>query len=265
MQDVYSYSRGHKSKMAAKRTANIQNSKYSSQRLLLRSHIFCCPLADKAVNVYLSLPEWPHSRLHPPPPHLSYSILNCPLVLLLTIFSGSAVRGKTIRCEKKFLRGSRIDLSLNGFILCPFVEYQLWQRRYLLGFSPNRVLSCAFPPLSPLFQRCQFTYLRPCSHHRFETRTVPEPFQLSVFRPVPLRPLVPVRADHLAMWSQWNGSGTVPVGSVVWTVNWTRSGTSPVSEVASCTRVPACACIICGNACYASFYHNMSLEISNIH
>ena len=67
MQDVYSYSRGHKSKMAAKRTANIQNSKYSSQRLLLRSHIFCCPLADKAVNVYLSLPEWPHSRLHPPP------------------------------------------------------------------------------------------------------------------------------------------------------------------------------------------------------
>ena len=40
---------------------------------------------------------------------------------------------------------------------------------------------------------------RPCSHHRFETRTVPEPFQLPVFRPVPLRPLVPVRADHLAM------------------------------------------------------------------
>ena len=40
---------------------------------------------------------------------------------------------------------------------------------------------------------------RPCSHHRFETRTVPEPFQLPVFRPVPLRALVPERADHLAM------------------------------------------------------------------
>ena len=82
----------------------------------------------------------------------------------------------------------------------------------------------------------QLPKIRPCSHHRFETRTVPEPFQLPVFRPVPLRPLVPERADHLAMWSQWNGSGTVPVGSVVWTVNWTRSGTSPVSEVPSEVR-----------------------------
>ena len=41
--------------------------------------------------------------------------------------------------------------------------------------------------------------LRPCSNHRFETGTVPEPFQSPVFRPVPLCPVVPERADHLAM------------------------------------------------------------------
>ena len=43
------------------------------------------------------------------------------------------------------------------------------------------------------------TTLRPCSHHRFGTGTVPEPFQSPVFRPVPLRPVVPERADHLAI------------------------------------------------------------------
>ena len=47
--------------------------------------------------------------------------------------------------------------------------------------------------------KTEYACLRPCSHHRFGTGTVPEPFQLPVFRPVPLRPLVPVRADHLAM------------------------------------------------------------------
>ena len=52
----------------------------------------------------------------------------------------------------------------------------------------------------------------------------PERNRVPVFTPVPLRPVVPERADHLAMWSQWNGSGTVPFGSVVWTHNWTRSG-----------------------------------------
>ena len=41
--------------------------------------------------------------------------------------------------------------------------------------------------------------VRPCSHHRFETGTVTEPFPLPVFTSIPLRPLVPVRADHLAM------------------------------------------------------------------
>ena len=57
--------------------------------------------------------------------------------------------------------------------------------------------------------------LKPCSHHRFGTGTVPERNQAPVFTPVPLRPVIPERADHLAMWSQWNGSGTGPVGSVV--------------------------------------------------
>ena len=54
-------------------------------------------------------------------------------------------------------------------------------------------------PTSPL--------IRPCSHHSFGTGTVPERNRAPVFTPVPLRPVVPERADHLAMWSQWNGSG----------------------------------------------------------
>ena len=32
------------------------------------------------------------------------------------------------------------------------------------------------------------------------------------------------------MSSQWNGSGTGPVGSVVWTCDWTRFGTVPVAR-----------------------------------
>ena len=47
--------------------------------------------------------------------------------------------------------------------------------------------------------------LRPCSHHSFGTGTVPECNRAPVFTPVPLRLVVPERADHLAMWSQWNG------------------------------------------------------------
>ena len=74
------------------------------------------------------------------------------------------------------------------------------------------------------------TALRPCSHHSFGTGTVPERNRTPVFTPVPLRPVVPERADHLTMWSQWNGSGTGPVGSVVWTCDWTRSGTVPVAR-----------------------------------
>ena len=73
-------------------------------------------------------------------------------------------------------------------------------------------------------------YIRPCSHHSFGTGTVPERNRAPVFTPVPLRPVVPERADHLAMWSQWNGSGTGPVASVVWTRDWTRSGTVPVAR-----------------------------------
>ena len=43
-----------------------------------------------------------------------------------------------------------------------------------------------------------------------------------------------------------------------------------IGPTRACARVPACAytCIICVNACYATFYHilyNMSLQISNIH
>ena len=86
-----------------------------------------------------------------PPPHLSYYILNCCVVLLLTTFSSSAFHGMTTHCEKQFLRGSRLDLSLSSFLLCPFVEYQPVQRRYLLGFSPNRALSCVFPAGRPSF------------------------------------------------------------------------------------------------------------------
>ena len=41
--------------------------------------------------------------------------------------------------------------------------------------------------------------LRPCSHHSFETGTVPERNRAPVFTPVPLRAVVPERADHLAM------------------------------------------------------------------
>ena len=56
----------------------------------------------------------------PPLPHiLSYSILNCSVDLLQTTFSGSAFQGMTTRCEKKFLRGSHLDLSLYIFKLCP--------------------------------------------------------------------------------------------------------------------------------------------------
>ena len=79
--------------------------------------------------------------------------------------------------------------------------------------------------------------LRPCSHHSFGTGTVPERNRVPVFTPVPLRPVIPERADHLAMWSQWNGSGTGPVGSVVWTRDWTRSGTVPVAR--NIRRYPA--------------------------
>ena len=67
--------------------------------------------------------------------------------------------------------------------------------------------------------------------------TVPERNRAPVFTPVPLRPVVPERADHFVMWSQWNGSGTGPVGSVVWTRDWTRSGTVPVAR--NIRRYPA--------------------------
>ena len=40
---------------------------------------------------------------------------------------------------------------------------------------------------------------RPCSHHSFGTGTVPERNRAPVFTPVPLRPVVPERTDHLAM------------------------------------------------------------------
>ena len=48
------------------------------------------------------------------PQNLSYLILNCSvdLLQLQTTFPGSAFQGMTTRCEKKFLRGSRFNLSL---------------------------------------------------------------------------------------------------------------------------------------------------------
>ena len=91
----------------------------------------------------------------PPPPthtHLSYAILNCCVVLLITTFSGSAFHGMTTRCEKTFLRGSRLDLSLSSFMLCLFVEYQLLQRRYLLGFSSKPCIILCVSSGSPHFR-----------------------------------------------------------------------------------------------------------------
>ena len=86
------------------------------------------------------------------------------------------------------------------------------------------------PICSMDYTNTKLVWIRPCSHHTFGTGTVPERNRAPVFTPVPLRPVVPERADHLAMWSQWNGSGTGPVGSVVWTHDWTRSGTVPVAR-----------------------------------
>ena len=84
---------------------------------------------------------------------------------------------------------------------------------------------------SELTSHCERGFsVRPCSHNSFGTGTGPERNRAPVFPPVPLCPVVPERADHLAMWSQWNGSGTGPVGSVVWTRDWTRSGTVPVAR-----------------------------------
>ena len=75
---------------------------------------------------------------------------------------------------------------------------------------------------------------RLCSHHSFGTGTVPERHRAPVFTPVPLRPVVPERADHLAMWSQcamwsqWNGSGTVP--ERVRLALWCERATGPIPE-----------------------------------
>ena len=86
------------------------------------------------------------------PKHLSYSILNCSVVLLLTTFSGRTFHGITARCKKKFLRRSRLN-HWKASYCAPFVEYhcQFLQKSYLLGLSPNRVLSCAFPAGLPSF------------------------------------------------------------------------------------------------------------------
>ena len=48
-----------------------------------------------------------------------HTILIRSVDLLQTTFSGSAYQGMTTRCEKKFLRGSRFDLSLYIFEVCP--------------------------------------------------------------------------------------------------------------------------------------------------
>ena len=53
--------------------------------------------------------------------------------------------------------------------------------------------------LQKAFDTVDYTILRPCSHHSFGTGTVPERNRAPVFTPVPLRPVVPERADHLAM------------------------------------------------------------------
>ena len=54
--------------------------------------------------------------------------------------------------------------------------------------------------------------IRPCSHHRFETGTVPEPFQLPVFTSVPMRcdrsGTVP-EPFRLALWCE-RSTGPVP-------------------------------------------------------
>ena len=51
-----------------------------------------------------------------------------------------------------------------------------------------------------------YSTMRPCSHHNFGTGTEPERNRAPVFTPVLLGPVVPERANHLTMWSQWNRS-----------------------------------------------------------
>ena len=95
-----------------------------------------------------------------PPPHL-YSILNCNVDFLQTTFSGM-----TIRCEKKFMCGSHLDLSFYIFKVCLLRRvgitsckegifwYSFQSVQYILRFQQ-------VAPLSPLFRRCKFTLPQP--------------------------------------------------------------------------------------------------------
>ena len=110
------------------------------------------------------LPEWPHTRSQacrgrkdnlftPPPPHiLSYSILNCSVDLLQIIFSGSAFQGMTTRCEKKFLRGSHLDLSLYIFKLCPLRRVSPLVKKVSSHILSNPCISLCISSRSPLFR-----------------------------------------------------------------------------------------------------------------
>ena len=113
--------------------------------------------------VYLRLPEWPNTRseacrgrkdnLFTPPPHiLSYSILNCSVDLLQIIFSGSAFQGMTTRCEKKFLRGSHLDLSLYIFKLCPLRRVSPLVKKVSSHILSNPCIILCISSRSPLFR-----------------------------------------------------------------------------------------------------------------
>ena len=117
--------------------------------------------------------------------------------------------------------------------------FHFWACYLILVIYPNQPLSSHFPcscSLSPLphlpfyFPKAVFT---PQVWNQNGSGTVPvarvQTCSTAFTRSGTSRP----PRDVIAVERFRNRSGTVPVGSVVWTVNWTRSGTRPVSEVAS--------------------------------
>ena len=80
-------------------------------------------------------------------------------------------------------------ITCEFFIVAHVYSYMLSCTDLNEGMFSNRCLSSSVT----------LELLRPCSHHTFGTGTVPERNRAPVFTPVPLRPVVPERADHLAM------------------------------------------------------------------
>ena len=79
--------------------------------------------------IYLNLPEWPH-----------------------TTFSGSSFQGMTTRCEKKFLRGSRFDLSLYIFKVCLLRRVSPLAKKVTSGIRSKPCMILCVSSRSPLFR-----------------------------------------------------------------------------------------------------------------